>query len=135
MNINSHTCTCRRWDDLQVPCIHACKAILARGENVVKYTGLTFHTSSMIQAYSGRFLPVIRQDLLPEPNRKAPKYTTQPDRPQKRRVPSKGSKEAVVRSKHGKSVKTRAPAKCSSCGGAEHHYAPTCRGTKQANPT
>ena len=40
VNINSHTCTCRRWDDLQVPCIHACKAILARGENLVQYTGL-----------------------------------------------------------------------------------------------
>ena len=95
VSINSYTCACRRWDDLQVPCIHACKAILARGDNVVKYTGLMFHTSSMIQAYSGRFLPVMRQDLLPEPNRKALKYTTQPGHPKKEEYPPKDSKRQL----------------------------------------
>jgi hypothetical protein len=52
-------------------------------------------------------------------------------RSKKKQIPSKGSREAVVRASHGKPKKTQSPAVCSSCGTNGHHYAPTCRGVKQ----
>ena len=98
-----------------------------------EYVNCVFCTEEMVQAYCSHFLPVMKQDLVPVPNRKAPLFHTQPGRPKKRCIPSKRSKEAVVRSKHGKATKVRGPATCSSCGGSGNHYAPTCRGTQIPN--
>ena len=132
VNVHAHTCTCKRWDDYKIPCVHACRVICDSGKAVQGFVSGPFLTQNMILAYSGMFLPVMKQNLVPREGRLAPVFVVQAGRPKKRRIPSKGSREAVVRASHGKPKKTRSPAVCSSCGTTGHHYAPTCRGVKQS---
>ena len=123
VDLQARTCTCSRWNDLKGPCVHACRVIHHTGGKVQSYVCTPFLTETMVGAYSGHFLPVMKQNLVPRQGRKAPLFITQAGHPKKRRIPSRGSKEAVVRSAHGKPTKTRKGAVCSSGGSAGNHYA------------
>ena len=108
VNVHAHTCTCKRWDDYQIPCVHACRVICDSGKAVQGFVSGPFLTQNMILAYSGMFLPVMKHNLVPREGRLAPVFVVQAGRPKKRRIPSKGSREAVVRANHGAKKKQEA---------------------------
>ena len=132
VNLQARTCTCNSWKDFKVPCVHACRVIHHTGGNRM-FVVLSSQTQWLLHTVGTSFLPVLKQNLVPRQGRKAPLSITQAGRPKKRRIPSRGSKEAVVCSAHGKRTKSRKGAVCSSCGSAGNHYAPTCRGVHNAN--
>jgi hypothetical protein len=132
VDLHSKTCSCRRYTDLGVPCVHAVAACILAGYQPSAHVSDCFLTQEILACYLGLIVPPIRDELVLANGRLPPHFVRQPGRPKKRRWASAGGKDQLPH-RNRRSVGaagTRNP-KCSICG-EEGHYAKTCRGTLQA---
>ena len=128
VNLQEGKCSCKRYDDLGIPCIHARKFLLDKKMCVHNYVDSVFLTTSLTACYSMNIHPVIVEELEPMQGRKAPVFRVQPGRPKGKRMPSRGSKEAAQRRRRA-SGKVRKAVTCSSCQVLGHN-SQTCPGLK-----
>ena len=128
VNLQEGKCSCKRYDDLGIPCIHTRKFLLDKKMCVHNYVDSVFLTTSLTACYSMNIHPVILEELEPMQGRKAPVFRVQPGRPKGKRMPSRGSKEAAQRRRRA-SGKVRKAVTCSSCQVLGHN-SQTCPGLK-----
>ena len=81
VDLNNRTCTCGRFYELQVPCVHALKVITAKQLPVQSYSSEKFLSSTVVDCYRDPFLPAIMSTLIPETNRLPPAYRNLAGRP------------------------------------------------------
>ena len=116
VNLGIKSCTCKRYDELQIPCVHALKVITSRHLQVHEYCSTKFLSTSIVAAYSEPFTPAILLGLVPETNRRPPAYRNLAGRPRKRRISSRGERNP----------NNKFRGRCSRC--KQHgHYSGTCR--------
>ena len=122
INLANKTCTCKRYDELQLPCVHALKVITAERLRLQDHCSTIFHATSLALAYSSPFMPAVLTGLQAEANRQPPSYRNLAGRPRKRRISSAGEQNA----------NNKFRGKCSRCG-QTGHYTRTCRNAAPAN--
>ena len=96
VDLNNRTCTCGRFYELQVPCVHALKVITAKQFPVQSYSSEKFLSSTVVDCYRDPFLPAIMSTLIPETNRLPPAFRNLAGRPRKRRISSRGERNLEV---------------------------------------
>jgi hypothetical protein len=126
--LDQRKCSCKRYDDLGIPCVHGLAAIMSAKLEVANFVDPCFHTTKLKECYSGRLIPPIQSDFALAEGRLPPVYCRQPGRPKKRRIPSAGATDASKTRNKNMCRKNR---KCSICQQAGH-YALTCNGLGHA---
>ncbi|KAK8689355.1 hypothetical protein V6N13_088076 [Hibiscus sabdariffa] len=133
VNMQTRTCSCRKWQLTGIPCIHAISVILLLEENHESYVDPCYSVSTQIAIYSHFITPVrgenqwthqhgMTEIVLP------PILRRPPGRPHKKRrreadeAPSQGGKV----SKKGLKIS------CTKCGGSGHNTR-TCKGPVRGN--
>ena len=124
INLENKTCTCKRYDELQLPCVHALKVLTAEHLRLQDHCSTIFYATSLALAYSSPFMPAVLTGLQAEANRQPPSYRNFDGRPRKRHISSAGLGEQNANNKFR--------GKCSQCG-QTGHYARTCRNAAPAN--
>ncbi|KAF7130221.1 hypothetical protein RHSIM_Rhsim10G0132100 [Rhododendron simsii] len=66
VDIGEHTCTCRRWDLIGIPCIHGCAAIIAHKTQPKDYDNEAYTTDTFVRTYSHRIKPIPDKSLWPQ---------------------------------------------------------------------
>jgi hypothetical protein len=121
ININCKSCTCGRWQEEGLPCVHACAVAITAKIDVLGFCAAPFHATEVLGCYSGALQPVLLNELQPTTSRLPPKFKVPPGRPRTKRVASSGSREERLNTKfRGKCARCRQPG----------HYEATCRGVR-----
>ena len=55
VNLREHTCTCKAWQMVGIPCEHACTAIRKMKQDVYEYVDSCFKLPMQELIYSGHF--------------------------------------------------------------------------------
>ncbi|XP_034208179.1 uncharacterized protein LOC117621734 [Prunus dulcis] len=123
VDLDNHTCSCRKWDLLGIPCAHGIAAIhYKRGKAVEDYVHSYYSKDSYMALYNNLIMPINGSQLWEKTNQtaiKPPAYTRQPGRPRKLRI--KGAEERI--NKTGKKWLGRQgmQMRCSICGSTGHN--------------
>ncbi|KAM6543462.1 hypothetical protein CsatB_007909 [Cannabis sativa] len=112
INLLDKTCTCRRFQQDQIPCAHAIAVFAKRGLKTYDYVADYYKTSTMRATYDTTVHPLPNESewRLPESLEKIvmpPKTKKTSGRPRKKRIRSRGEPKVVM--------------KCSRCGQLGHN--------------
>ncbi|KAI8567871.1 hypothetical protein RHMOL_Rhmol02G0155000 [Rhododendron molle] len=66
VDIEEHTCTCRRCDLSGIPCIHGCAAIISQKAQPEDYVNKAYTTDTFVRTYSHRIKPILDKSLWPQ---------------------------------------------------------------------
>ncbi|KAK8540585.1 hypothetical protein V6N13_027104 [Hibiscus sabdariffa] len=132
VNLDNHSCSCRKWDLTGIPCMHAISVILMRQERPENYVSHYYSKDMQLQIYSNMVKP------LRGPKQWANHGTNEPvippiirrlvGRPQKNR--KKEADEALTST--GRLGKTGVQMTCSKCGKTGHNKR-SCKGQVGGN--
>ena len=123
VELDSNTCSCGRFQEIQIPCVHAL-SVLTHVPNLPHTAWSLCHdvykTETWAKCYARTLNPVDISKLLPLEGVKPPLYKTQRGRP-------KGSK----RIRGADELLDRTPRICSNCNQLATHNSATCRNGPQ----
>lgn len=130
VDLDNHTCTCRKWDLKGIPCIHGKAAIYVDRGRPENYVHEYFHISTHLRAWDRQIYPIPDQSMwvqtgydpiMPPPMRK------QVGRPKKarRRGVDEPKNPAAIRKQHE-------ALRCGRCGQYGHNVR-TCKATTQVH--
>jgi hypothetical protein len=86
VDMEAHTCGCRKWDVTGIPCAHAISAILHQGRDPVEELSEYYGKRMYLAAYDHVIFPVPSAEQWPrgsQPNIEPPKTRAAPGRPRK----------------------------------------------------
>lgn len=89
--LQSLTCQCKEFDDMQFPCSHAAAVATETNHDVLSFVHNTYQTASMQKVYACEVIPVAT-DKLPTIKINAPVITKKAGRPRTSRIKSSGEK-------------------------------------------
>jgi hypothetical protein len=124
VNLNTHTCSCRKWQLCGLPCAHAMAAISKMQRSVYDYVHALYKRPAYDRSYQRYISPMSSSDLWPRTQHrplKPPAYVKQPGRPKKKRIEEVGEvpKGATKLPRYDVDVH------CGKCG-AEGHNRKSC---------
>lgn len=124
VNLLQHSCTCRKWDLIGIPCQHAISAIFLKHEDVEDYVSHWYTVETYRKSYEHIIYPVPSEKFWDDSGLgpvAPPLHKNQPGRPKKlrRRDPEESVKPFKVR-------KTGVIMRCSNCKGCGHNKT-TCK--------
>ena len=114
VNVQQRTCSCRKWQELRYPCVHACAAIYFRREDPMAYISRYYAISELKAVYQPVPIPVGITTLLND-NTEPPVAKPMRGRPRKIRIRSRSEYLAEA-----------SPVHCCECGKAGHNVT-TCK--------
>nr|GMC46314.1 uncharacterized protein LOC109179157 [Ipomoea batatas] len=129
VHLTTCSCSCRRWDLTDIPCVHAISAIFENGQDPIEYTNWFYSVEAYLKSYEPAILPISSSDQWRKtgaPPPLPPKYKPQPGRPKKLRRKDPIEKEHVP-TKLGRIVEKK---KCGLCGQHEHNKR-RCKASKE----
>lgn len=109
VDLQSGSCSCRQWQIMGPPCIHAAAVIFNKLRGAYQHVDHYYHTSDYIQSYAEPILPFVQPtydedgDFLAPPDYQPPR-----GRPKRKRIQSRG--ENTTKTTH-----------CSRCGVSGHN--------------
>nr|GMD22553.1 uncharacterized protein LOC109177148 [Ipomoea batatas] len=60
--VHQTSCSCRRWDLTDIPCVHAIFAIFENGQDPIKYTNWFYLVEAYLKSYEPAILPISSSD-------------------------------------------------------------------------
>ncbi|KAK9927626.1 hypothetical protein M0R45_024802 [Rubus argutus] len=124
VNLNHHTCSCRKWQLCGLPCAHAMAAISKMQRSVYDYVHVLYKRPAYDRAYQSYISPMSSPKLWPKTQHrplKPPACVKQPGRPKKKRIKEVGE----VRKGATKLPRYDTDIHCGRCG-AEGHNSRSC---------
>ena len=113
VNLNEKNCTCDRYSELGIPCLHAAAAIAFKREDISNYCNKERTVESLKNAYSINIIPVdISEHLISPIN--LPKFQHRRGRPKLNRIRSVSD------------INLTSKIRCSNCKQAGHNKR-TCK--------
>lgn len=109
VDIEERTCSCHFWSEHKYPCVHACAAIIFRGEEPVDYISDYYRTSHLQEVFAPYSHPVDVEYLVPD-GTLPPSILKRRGRPKKVRIRN--------RSEY---VNDDSPYRCSKCQKVGHN--------------
>lgn len=112
VDLNKHTCGCRKWDLIGIPCLHVVSAIQGFKQRPESYVDDILTKDAYARTYCGMIYPVTDEtqwEKTPFPDVDPPVARTQPGRPKTKRT--RASDEPRVQ---GRSV-AKTTIRCSVC--------------------
>ena len=101
VDLSGKTCSCRRWQVYDIPCKHACAAIMQTDTNVHRFISCYFTVDNYKLAYSEAIFPIPDHDKPTNDNRelrlRPPVTRRQPGRPRRKRIESQASEVRELR--------------------------------------
>ncbi|XP_023636060.1 uncharacterized protein LOC111829975 [Capsella rubella] len=123
VNLDAKRCTCRRFEQEKIPCVHAIAAAEHMGVSHISLVDLTYRSNYLVNAYADSISPTDIALTVPEIVTNQPcvplNIATQPGRPKKSRI--KSTVEIALQNK-----RLRKPHACSRCKEVGHNEK-TCR--------
>ncbi|KAM6541244.1 hypothetical protein CsatB_005691 [Cannabis sativa] len=124
VNIQEKTCTCRRFQEDEVPCSHALAVIAKKRLNCYEFCSAYYKTETMKATYAETVYPLPHEDEWSLPEELdilvlPPKGKIPPGRPRRRRIRARGEPRVVM--------------KCGRCGKSGHNRK-TCRNPPMEKP-
>ncbi|KAL0436948.1 UNVERIFIED_CONTAM: hypothetical protein Sradi_0402700 [Sesamum radiatum] len=68
VDLDSRTCSCRKWDLNGIPCKHACSVILCKGDDPMNYVNECYSVDMYKRVYKTAIMPVVGRQLWAETN-------------------------------------------------------------------
>lgn len=93
VNLNQHTCSCRKWQICGLPCAHAMAAISKMQRSVYDYVHVFYKRAAYDRAYQRYISPMSSPEVWPKTQHrplKPPACVKQPGRPKKKRIKEVG---------------------------------------------
>ena len=115
VNIQNKTCTCRRFQEDEIPCGHAVAVIAKRNLNVYEYCASFYKTETLKELYQENVRPLPHKDQWNLPQHLQitvlpPKTTIPAGRPKKKRIRSRGENKITIKcgkcEQQGHNIKT-----------------------------
>ncbi|CAL2260829.1 unnamed protein product [Prunus armeniaca] len=123
VDLDNHTCSCRKWDLSGIPCAHGIAAIHYKGGKAVEdYVHSYYSKDSYMALYNNLIMPINGSQLWEKTNQtaiKPPAYTRQPGRPRKVRI--KGAEERIDKTEKKWLGRQGMQMTCSICGSTGHN--------------
>ncbi|XP_020424537.1 uncharacterized protein LOC109950377 [Prunus persica] len=123
VDLDNHTCSCRKWDLSGILWVHGIVAIHYKdGEAVEDYVHSYYNKDSYTALYNNLIMPINGSHLWEKTNQTAinpPAYIRQPRRPRKVRI--KGAEERTNKTWEKWLVRQGKQMRCSICGSTGHN--------------
>ncbi|XP_031397476.1 uncharacterized protein LOC116208272 [Punica granatum] len=130
VDLQMHTCSCREWDLIGIPCMHAVACIGFNNLKPEDFVHPWYSRSTHEQLYGFFIKPTAGEEYWTKSNEdpvQPPKLKRPPGRPKKQR--KKGAEEPKDPYKLKRSL---GPIVCGKCGGSKHNIR-TCKGPSIAS--
>lgn len=119
VDLEAHSCTCRKWDALGIPCCHACAAIFFKHKQPEDYVAPWYTIEVYARSYAYSVPPIEGETHWPPSNLNLdpPPIKIGPGRPRKNRIkdPHEDPKKPGSLTRHGMEMT------CSICGIKGHN--------------
>ncbi|KAK8553241.1 hypothetical protein V6N13_024308 [Hibiscus sabdariffa] len=125
VDLVQHTCSCRKWDIIGIPCVHAISVIQKTNRSIESYVNECYHKSTQIAIYSNIISPMKCPEQWTPVSDIEPILPPTIRRPSGR--PSKKRKREADEVSNPKLTKRGQQANCTKCGKPSHNKR-TCRG-------
>lgn len=109
VNLETSTCSCLQYQDLLIPCDHACAVCLSVNKSPQELIGNVYSADNYAAFYAPILQPITRDEVLGLGRKEIfpPVVRRQRGRPKKQRIPSQGENVGSTR--------------CSNCGNSGHN--------------
>ena len=102
VNIQNKTCTCRRFQEDEIPCGHTVAVIAKRNLNVYEYCASFYKTETLKALYQENVRPLPHKDQWNLPQHLQitllrPKITIPAGRPKKKQIRSRGENKVTIK--------------------------------------
>lgn len=130
VDLESRTCSCRRWQLTGIPCAHAIQAIVEQNEDPQTYLASCYKVETYMKVYSHYIEPINGHELWPNVEEKVKIVPPEPVRKKKgrKRLMRRKESEELEKASAKKKLKKRQGLvmRCSKCGGLNHNKR-TCK--------